>query len=565
MGTELELLRVKICKELELGYNEKMDWMKQEMSNYQNLYTKTLRQLEILKINHKNSQHSFQSMLNEQKDGLNFKILHLKQQNEELKEENMKNNSHSLKQQLQQFKSSNIECKQQIKSLQKEVCELNQANSRLNIENEKIKCNAIEKLKECEGKLLISNAECNGLKQRYNDLRKEFDQNKADYLLKENELQKIESNAIFIKNMLQSKKEEIKSLNEKIKSMQDEIRSINSKNDDLKTSINVLTNKHLVETQQIKQENFSNFNNLIESKQETDKRLQEVKGQLMQFQHDSDREIHSLSKELEAASIQCQQFENDKRNLTEKNKKCESEIDDLLNDIKCLKKENGEINHELQALTNKHRDIMDTNYQLTAKENKYLTQIEYLENDISEINNKIEEKLNNVTKKYQDKISEIESSNKLLTVSIDENKENNQKTLNKTKKDKQKYKKLATMTKLKVNALSKELNNIKRNFQTELRAKAFEITNLNKQIQQIERQRDEIKFRLTMDSTANTFSGIHAKNHTNGADTDLITNNVDMLLKELQIEQNAANANYDNSSFLRTESKPSQQNEDANK
>merc|ERR1712228_1096548 len=267
----------------------------------------------------------------------------------------------------------------------------------------------------------------------------------------------------------------------------------------------------------------------------------------------------------EAASIQCQQFENDKRNLTEKNKKCESEIDDLLNDIKCLKKENGEINHELQALTNKHRDIMDTNYQLTAKENKYLTQIEYLENDISEINNKIEEKLNNVTKKYQDKISEIESSNKLLTVSIDENKENNQKTLNKTKKDKKKKKKLATMTKLKVNALSKELNNIKRNFQTELRAKAFEITNLNKQIQQIERQRDEIKFRLTMDSTANTFSGIHAKNHTNGADTDLITNNVDMLLKELQIEQNAANANYDNSSFLRTESKPSQQNEDANK
>merc|ERR1712228_998088 len=262
----------------------------------------------------------------------------------------------------------------------------------------------------------------------------------------------------------------------------------------------------------------------------------------------------------EAASIQCQQFENDKRNLTEKNKKCESEIDDLLNDIKCLKKENGEINHELQALTNKHRDIMDTNYQLTAKENKYLTQIEYLENDISEINNKIEEKLNNVTKKYQDKISEIESSNKLLTVSMDENKENNQKTLNKTKKDKQKYKKLATMTKLKVNALSKELNKIKRNYQTELRAKTFEITNLNKQIQSIERQRDEIKFRLTMDSN-NTFSGNHAKNHANGADTDLITNNVDMLLKELQIEQNAANATYENSSFLRTESKLSQQNQ----
>merc|ERR1712204_66931 len=132
-----------------------------------------------------------------------------------------------------------------------------------------------------------------------------------------------------------------------------------------------------------------------------------------------------------------------------------------------------------------------------------------------------------------------------------------QKTLSKTKKDKQKYKKLATMTKLKVNALSKEVHNIKRNYQSELRAKTLEITNLNKQIQQTERQRDEIKFRLTMDSS-NVFAAIHGHgsnhhHHTNGgADTDLITNNVDMLLKELQIEQHTVNATYDNSSFLKS-------------
>merc|ERR1712154_257994 len=116
----------------------------------------------------------------------------------------------------------------------------------------------------------------------------------------------------------------------------------------------------------------------------------------------------------------------------------------------------------------------------------------------------------------------------LLSSSIDEDKENNQKTLNKTKKDKQKYKKLATMAKLKVTALSKELNNIKRNFQTELRAKTLEMNHLNKQIHEVERQRDEIKFRLTMDTT-NTMSSIHNKQH-------LITNNVDNLLKELQIQ-----------------------------
>merc|ERR1712154_341144 len=130
----------------------------------------------------------------------------------------------------------------------------------------------------------------------------------------------------------------------------------------------------------------------------------------------------------------------------------------------------------------------------------------------------------------------------LLSSSIDEDKENNQKTLNKTKKDKQKYKKLATMSKLKVTALSKELNNIKRNFQTELRAKTLEMNQLNKQIHEVERQRDEIKFRLTMDTT-NTMSSIHNKHHGHCNDTDLITNNVDILLKELQIEQTQSGNN----------------------
>merc|ERR1712129_257987 len=133
--------------------------------------------------------------------------------------------------------------------------------------------------------------------------------------------------------------------------------------------------------------------------------------------------------------IQIQAAQNDKKHLSEKNNKYEHEINDLLNDLTCLKKENGEIIAELQALTNRHREIMDQNYQLSAKESKLVSQIEYLENDISEINNKIEEKLKNVTQKYQDKIAEMESANKLLSSSRDEDKENNQKTLSKTKKD----------------------------------------------------------------------------------------------------------------------------------
>merc|ERR1712048_1072122 len=126
-----------------------------------------------------NCQSQFQCMLAEQKDTLQFKISHLKQQNEDLQKENAKMDSHPLKQQLQELKGRNLENNAQIKTLRKEIGDLHKQNSALMIDNEQMKCAHIEKLKECEGKLLIKNVECNGLNQRYDDLRKEFDQLKA--------------------------------------------------------------------------------------------------------------------------------------------------------------------------------------------------------------------------------------------------------------------------------------------------------------------------------------------------------------------------------------------------
>merc|ERR1719295_2120030 len=121
------------------------------------------------------------------------------------------------------------------------------------------------------------------------------------------------------------------------------------------------------------------------------------------------------------------------------------------------------------------------------------------------------------------------------TAAMEETQQTDAKSIAKLKKEKLKYKKLATMSKQKVASLSKDLKTIKRSFEAELRAKSHEITNLNKQIYQIERQRDEIKFRLTMDthSIPNNGSTLSATQHSG----DAISNNVDILLKELESQQ----------------------------
>eukprot|EP01084_Bolivina_argentea_P194438 333608_1 len=212
-NTELELLKVKIIEELETSYTEKLNWMNQEMDKYHNLYTKTVRELEILKIDHKNAQISFENALNEQKTTFEFKILSLEQQNEELKIENSKENNILLKQEIQQYKAKQIEYNQQIQCLRNQINSLNENNSKLCIQIEELKCENITKIKEIEGKLLIKETECNGLNEKYDELYKEYEIDRAHYLNKENELQKSETNQNYLNNLIENKKEEILNLN----------------------------------------------------------------------------------------------------------------------------------------------------------------------------------------------------------------------------------------------------------------------------------------------------------------------------------------------------------------
>eukprot|EP01084_Bolivina_argentea_P254473 427797_1 len=158
------------------------------MEKYQDLYSKTLRESEIVKINHQNIKQSFDSRLNEQKHTLNQKINKLKRENEAQRQQNMNNDDHiALKQQIQTLKTQNMEYNQTIQCLQTQILSLNQQNSALNIQNEEAKCINLTKIKESEGKLLIKTAEHNALKQRYQDIQTEFESIKQQHLSKVHE------------------------------------------------------------------------------------------------------------------------------------------------------------------------------------------------------------------------------------------------------------------------------------------------------------------------------------------------------------------------------------------
>merc|ERR1712176_1026129 len=131
-------------------------------------------------------------------------------------------------------------------------------------------------------------------------------------------------------------------------------------------------------------------------------------------------------------------------------KKQQTEIQELLNDVGCLKKENLALSGEYEALTDKHRGVLDANYKLTTNESAHLTQIEFLEKDIASIHAKIDEKLTTLRKEHAIAMG-------AKNAETEDREQTDSRSIAKLKKEKQRYKKLATLSKQKVTSLSKDL------------------------------------------------------------------------------------------------------------
>ena len=151
---------------------------------------------------------------------------------------------------------------------------------------------------------------------------------------------------------------------------------------------------------------FASPNESVEAKEESERREQEIKSKFADFEPSTARELDRLTKELQSRSARMEQMEEEQRSTAERAEKSKAENQELLNDVSCSKRENVAIEqeHAQRSLTNVHREILDANYTLTAAESAYRTQIEFLEHDLQEMNGNIDQKLTDLTSKYEQRI-----------------------------------------------------------------------------------------------------------------------------------------------------------------
>mmetsp|Transcript_35434 Transcript_35434/g.58021 ORF Transcript_35434/g.58021 Transcript_35434/m.58021 type:complete len:650 (+) Transcript_35434:40-1989(+) len=549
-NTELELLRVRIVEELEISYSDKLQFMQTEMEKYHALYTKLYKQHEVLKINHDNLQQSTETAWNEERELLDYKLAQLKQECERLrnatKQAPHQSSSSSPPSCSTECEHRSLEWQEKVQSLTQQIEELNTCNSTLQVEMDESACARLQRIKECEAQILMKQAEHKAMKQKYDDLFAEYEASQTQLILQQTEISKLDNERSTLKFSLHAKKEEMsaindgfykkekqwkqehetqsKALRERLTELEQKSNKLCAENEDLQQELNTAQNKHSLQLQQMKQEHMNHVNELMSSKQDTEAQYHELKQRVFTMEQQHNKNVDALQRELELNYSRLQQTEAEMKYLQNTQQTYRAECDDRSNDVRCLKKENEELNHEYQALTNKYRECMDSNHTLSSKQDAYVAQIESLENDIQGMTTKIDGKFTALKEKYEREMAQVS-----------EQKSTHEKTANKLKKEKQKYKKLAALAKMKINTLSKEVCNLKKNYQTEVQTKTVEITSLYKQMHELERQRDEIKFRLTMDSSNNAHFNIGHDHSGNNA--ELIANNVDILLKELEIEQ----------------------------
>ena len=201
----------------------------------------------------------------------------------------------------------------------------------------------------------------------------------------------------------------------------------------------------------------------------------------------------------------------------------------------------SELNSEYESLQIKHRKLLMERDKTESSQSKLRNQIEHLESEIQSLNKELTEvrtshtsQLNQYMSNFSKQVKQLQSENEELVDSINSIENSYEQSITKLKKEKHKYKTIVSVAKKRIEDLSNETKSIKALHNSQLETKNTEMNNLKKQLHDMERQRDEVRFRLMMDHTNTLNRAIHETRSQPAQRAQ--SSNFDMLFDELKLE-----------------------------
>ena len=272
-----------------------------------------------------------QEQLEEQRQCFELKLQRLRGEKEEIEKEAASINTVEVQRELEAGHRQNEGMKQKVECLGTEIEGLHRTLSALRRENERMKCGEIEIERRYKGQLAVKETECNGLRTKYDDLCRDLEESKSNEMEKERVLQSLQHQHREMKAQIEGKKEEIRSLSESVlkkekalkerlnaardalksemSKMEEAVSANNVERESLKLELQTVESQHVATLQALKQEHFESLNHVVEAKQESERKYQELKSQFQELEASSVRERDRLNKELQSTSSRVEQLE----------------------------------------------------------------------------------------------------------------------------------------------------------------------------------------------------------------------------------------------------------------
>jgi len=488
-----KLQRVSVLQEIESEHQEKIMQLEEEVQKWCALYNNEKSERAVMSSQFHQMQLNYQQQLKDEQTKLSAKIHELSTKNQKM--QSILDDT-TLADKLRQIERENTDLRLKQQMVIEEVEDYKNRCAQVGVEREALKANHLQQVKAIERDRLVLTKEVESGKRSNQDLQRELALHKEVQITVEKKGRKLEKENTSLTSKLQVKDRQIKTLESKlqtsVKAITQEFESQIAVLDHQIADLTTAENRVKEELMRVKEksarelasketeianqaaEHTKNLSKLNEEKTKIIEELESLRVTSLNIENQLGKEQEALMNELEGErktvlkvtgeykemKLKLEQVEGELKESRENERRTRNEYDDVFEEFSKLQRYHRK---NIQEFNEKETQIISLRLQLNKSE-EAAAQAERYRIDCEEL------------AKTMRSMKEVQA-----------------KKLDNLKGERNKYKKLVALAKMKLSSLKKELHQREQDY-------GMQLSSVEKRLLESERQKNEIKNSLTMDS-----------------------------------------------------------------
>eukprot|EP00823_Brevimastigomonas_motovehiculus_P002220 TRINITY_DN1389_c0_g1_i1.p1 TRINITY_DN1389_c0_g1~~TRINITY_DN1389_c0_g1_i1.p1 ORF type:complete len:691 (+),score=190.70 TRINITY_DN1389_c0_g1_i1:68-2140(+) len=519
---EVETLRMQIAEELDLPHRQQLDQIRTAKNQVQEHLSKEHAELEMLRTKSEQKSADYKQNIEElmlrhkaAEDAMLKKIRTLEE----------KADHRSCEEKLRAALIGKSEATSHEKQSAEEAEQLRLEKEKAVFACEQTKLSHMNDLHQLQTKFVMLDKELQSTKSKHDMLQNDLSKYKQQLSAVEEKRSFLEQNNLNLERLLESSKNHFKELKIQCERRVEEIRNQSDEEKqklqrtvqalqlqateltrvraELHDNILSLQNEQALALQQMKDEAIQREKQNETEKENLTFQIRALEKAKTESDHSSQQQIDRLNHSLETATAVESSLQHERDCLKEKVAELMKQSMRLQDDHTSLLSEYRELSDEYEQLQSKYREMIEKVHSTNAERERCATELTRMKDELRHTLAELETERKNqiaTAQLLKDEAAQERSvlKQKIKQIEAETMRQQNvsNETVNTLKKEKSKYKRLAQMLKGRLASLMKEMATLKSDQNLGFQAQKYQNEILIKQVQEVEKQRDDLKARL---------------------------------------------------------------------